>query len=164
MCHTCSILPLVSGFPAQIPPLILQLFTNFYHYFTTFLQLCTTILPLFYHSLSTFYHLPLRARPRFGSGPIALMNFTVCGVRVRANSRSGKIYYFFTTFYHFFTTTLPLFYHSLSTFYNLPLRARPRFGSGPIALMNFTVCGARVRANSRSGEIYHCFYHFFTTF
>ena len=88
--------------------IISPLFTTFYHYFTTF-----------HHSLSTFYHLPLRARPRFGSGPIALMNFTVYGDRVRVNSGSGKIYHFlqlFTTlvpflphrgvseFYHFFTT------------------------------------------------------------
>ena len=35
----------------QILPLILPLFTTFYHYFTTFYH----FLPLFYHSLSTFY-------------------------------------------------------------------------------------------------------------
>ena len=117
--HTCSFLPLVSGFAAQILPLILPLFTTFYHYFTTFhhfLPLFTT----FYHSLSTFYHLPLRARPRIGSGPIALMIFTVCGCRVGADFRSGKIYHFFTTFlplfYHFFTTPrLWGFYHFFTT-------------------------------------------------
>ena len=118
--HTCSFLPLVSVFPAQILPLILPLFTTFYNYFTTFYHFFTTILPLFYHSLSTFYHLPLRARPRSGSGPIAMMKFTVCGDRVRADSLSGKFYNFlplvFTTFYPFFTTPRRLgFYHFFTT-------------------------------------------------